>query len=185
MTSTPTIALVGPMAVGKSHIARELARLAHLPHCDLDKEIEKCVGQSIPALFASRGEAEFRRLESEVLFDRLKQRGIIATGGGVVLLKKNRAMLREPFVVYLRARAETLAARIRLQPGTRPLIDGESTLDFRRTLERVQTILAARSAHYEEVADLIIDTDEREPRAVAHQIWTQFQLWRPSFSTEL
>ena len=180
-----TIALVGPMAVGKSHIARELARLSQWPHCDLDKEIERRIETTIAAFFASHGETEFRKVESEILREVLSQGGIIATGGGVVTQQTNRDLLRRSFTVYLRAQPETLARRIRLHPGTRPLIDGDGTLDFDRTLARVREILDARAALYEEVASFLIDTDASEPRHTAHEIWAQFQLWQPSFSTEL
>ena len=185
MTNAATIALVGPMAVGKSHIARELARLSHWPHCDLDKEIERRIETSIAAFFASHGEAEFRQIESEILREVLERGGIIATGGGIVTQEINRDSLRQVFTVYLRAQPETLARRIRLQPGTRPLIDGDGALDFSRTLLRVREILDARAAWYDEVASFIIDTDESDPRHTAHEIWAQYQQWQPFFSTEL
>jgi shikimate kinase len=173
-TSTPrTIVLIGAMGSGKSHIARDLARLSGLPSRDVDALIVAHAGQNIADIFAQFGEAYFRELEGEILEQTLQSGGIIATGGGVVTQPKNRELLRAAAVpvVYLRAKPATLAERIRLQPGTRPLIDGDGTLDFDKTLARVAGILQQRATLYESCATHIIDTDHRTPRDVAHDIW--------------
>lgn len=170
-----TIALVGPMGSGKSHVARDLARISGLPFIDLDAEIERRAGSSIATIFFTEGEEVFRQTETEALRETIECDSILATGGGVVTRPENCVLLRAAKVVYLRAKPETLAARIRQQPGTRPLIDGEGTLDFDRTLARVEEILAQRSALYESVANLVLDSDERAPRELAQEIWTTFR----------
>lgn len=169
-----TIVLIGAMGSGKSHIAREVARLSCRPTRDLDALIVARCGQSVAAVFKEKGEAEFRALETEVLAQALNEGGIIATGGGAVTQETNRRLLAESGVpiIYLRARAETLASRIRLQPGTRPLIDGDGALDYEQTVVRVQEILDARTPFYEVCAGYTVDTDDRQPRDVAHEIWT-------------
>lgn len=55
------------MGCGKSSVGRELARLLCWPFVDLDSVIEERAGRSIPEIFASDGEAVFRRLEAEAL----------------------------------------------------------------------------------------------------------------------
>jgi len=55
------------MGCGKSSVGRELARLLCCPFVDLDSVIEERAGRSIPEIFASDGEAVFRRLEAEAL----------------------------------------------------------------------------------------------------------------------
>lgn len=167
-----TLVLIGAMGSGKSHIAREVARLSCVPSRDIDALIVAQCGQSVAAVFKEKGEAEFRALETEVLRQALRDGGIIATGGGAVTQEANRHLLCASGVpvVYLRATPETLATRIRLQPGTRPLIDGDGALNHEQTVARVGEILRQRVPHYEFCAQHTVDTDGRTPRDVAQEI---------------
>ena len=61
------ISLTGFMGCGKSSVGRELSRLLCCPFMDLDDVIEERAGRRIPEIFASEGEAEFRRMEAEAL----------------------------------------------------------------------------------------------------------------------
>ena len=58
---------MGFMGCGKSSVGRELARLLCCPFMDLDDVIEEAEGRSIPEIFATDGEAAFRRMEVEAL----------------------------------------------------------------------------------------------------------------------
>lgn len=95
-----TIVLVGYMGAGKSTVAKLLAEKLAMPIVDLDKKIEESAQLPIPDIFAKQGEAAFRKLESQVLQESLQQTGIIATGGGVVLSKTNRDLLKDAWVVF-------------------------------------------------------------------------------------
>lgn len=55
------------MGSGKSTIAAELSRMLHRPVLEMDEEIEKREGMSIPAIFSEHGEAYFRQLETDLL----------------------------------------------------------------------------------------------------------------------
>jgi shikimate kinase len=165
------------MGSGKSSVARELAHLLKSEVVDTDAQIEQQSGQRISEIFRVQGEEAFRQLESDVLRDALdcSVGDVISTGGGIVKSVANRELLQEAAragatVVYLRASAQTLARRIRLQPGVRPLIDGERVLDETETRERVADLLVERNALYESCATLVIDTDEHSVREIAHQI---------------
>lgn len=171
------IVLVGFMGCGKSSVARALAKQLDTEAADLDSLIEDRAGTTIAQIFASRGEDEFRRIETEVLCEALQDKSIriIATGGGIVGQEANRALLKEAaahgaLVVYLCAQADILATRIRRQPGRRPLIDGDRVLDMDETRARVQQILEIREPLYREVANLIIDSGESSPYKIAQQI---------------
>ena len=61
------LSLMGFMGCGKSSVGRELARLLCCPFMDLDEVIEEAEGRSIPEIFATDGEAAFRRMEAEHL----------------------------------------------------------------------------------------------------------------------
>ncbi len=161
-----TVVLIGFMGCGKSCVARRLAPLLNWPASDLDQQIESAIGISIAQFFASHGEEAFRAEETRQLHEALQERGILAAGGGIVTRQENRHLLRNAqrsgivSVVYLRARPETLATRIRRQPGVRPLIDGHRVLNWIETRERVRFLLDQRSCWYQECADLIVDSDE-------------------------
>src|ERR1700753_1739333 len=81
-----SIVLVGMMGAGKSTIGRRLSARLGLPFLDADAEIEAAAGMSIPDIFDSRGEAEFRDGEVRVIA-RLLDNGpsVLATGGGAVM----------------------------------------------------------------------------------------------------
>ena len=61
------------MGCGKSSVGRELSRLLCCPFIDLDSFIEEREGRPIPEIFASEGEASFRRMELEALHDIVAQ----------------------------------------------------------------------------------------------------------------
>ena len=64
---TGNLFLIGFMGSGKSTIAAELSRMLHRPVLEMDEEIEKREGMSIPAIFSEHGEAYFRQLELPLL----------------------------------------------------------------------------------------------------------------------
>lgn len=126
-----TLFLYGPPASGKTTTAKRLAKEFGRMYVDLDEEIVARAGRSIPEIFATDGEAGFRRLESAAL--REVSAPIVALGGGTLLDPANRAWAEEHgFVVVLDADDETIARRIEAAKGTRPLGDR----------------LAERRAHY-------------------------------------
>ena len=67
------ISLTGFMGCGKSSVGRRLSQLLCCPFMDLDDVIVESAGRSIPEIFASEGEAGFRRMELEALM------GILST----------------------------------------------------------------------------------------------------------
>lgn len=138
-----TLYLYGPPASGKSTLARGLARDFGRMYLDLDEEIVRMAGMSIPEIFSARGEAAFRRLESEAL--REASAPIVALGGGTLLAPENRKWAEERgFVAVIDVDDETVARRIEAAKGTRPL--GNK--------------LAERRAHYASFAHHI-DADTR------------------------
>ncbi|BCM92402.1 shikimate kinase [Abditibacteriota bacterium] len=166
------IFLLGFMGSGKSAVARALSRQLNLPLIDLDARIEQEIGTSIGQFFSSQGEEEFREVETRVLEDVEAENVVVSLGGGVPTRKKNREMLqmaarKGALVVYLAAQSQTLAERIRRQPGKRPLIDGGGTLDFEATRRRVEELMEAREAFYRECASFEVQTDENSIPQIA------------------
>ena len=96
LKKTENIVLSGMPGAGKSTVGKRLAQELNRPFFDLDEEIVRIAGRSIPEIFATNGEAAFRNLETMVLREVLaNQKGIVlATGGGAVLRDENVNLLR-------------------------------------------------------------------------------------------
>ena len=95
------IVLVGMPGCGKTAVGRELAALSGRTLADLDGELVRRAGKSIPEIFAEEGEGAFRELEGQVLAEACAGHGqIIATGGGAVLRAENRNAMRRTGRVY-------------------------------------------------------------------------------------
>lgn len=90
------IILVGMPGCGKTTNGKKLAEAMGKTFVDADEEIIKLAGCSIPEVFASQGEAGFRKLETTVLETICKQSGlVISTGGGCVTRPENYPLLRQ------------------------------------------------------------------------------------------
>ena len=165
MKGATNVFLVGPMGAGKSTIGRHLARVLGQRFVDADREIEARTGASISLIFDLEGEAGFRRRESAVIAELAASDGlVVATGGGAVLDPANRAALRQRgTVVYLHAPLEVLVRRTH-RDRDRPLLQTE---DPERVLS---SLLAIRDPLYREIADIIIETDQRPPRMVVQEV---------------
>jgi len=75
------------MGAGKTTVGQLLSKKLRLPFKDTDAEIESRTGADIPWIFDVEGEAGFRDRETQVLKDLLSDNfGVIATGGGIVML---------------------------------------------------------------------------------------------------
>lgn len=172
----PSVVLIGFMGSGKSSIGRRLARRLRYEFLDLDREVELSAGKKISQIFADEGEEEFRRRETQALRKSLKKSAVIASGGGLVTRPENRALLREAAgqgasIIYLKAQSDTLAERIRRQPGKRPLIDGPGQpLNYEDTRSRVEELLESRREFYEECATHTVVTDGRDLEVVVDEI---------------
>lgn len=144
------ITLIGLMGAGKTTIGRKLAHSLSIPFVDSDHEVEKTAGCTIADIFEQYGEAEFRRVEHEVIRRLIKQAPIVlATGGGAFMHAKTRALLKErTTTIWLHCSVETLLERISHHTH-RPL------LNSRDKREILSNLMMARYPIYAE-ADLII-----------------------------
>lgn len=158
------LSLCGMMGVGKTTVGIELAKKTSLLWFDTDKVIEDKYGK-ISDIFAKSGEDFFRDLETETVKNLCQQNGcILSLGGGLVLRKENVDTLKKVGkIVYLRAKKETLVQRLRFD-NTRPLLQGEDIET------RVQKLIRQRATIYENVADYVIDVDNKTVQEIANEI---------------
>lgn len=170
MTIPRHVVLVGLMATGKSTVGRLLAARLGRPLVDTDDVVERAAGMTVRELWASEGEPAFRARETAALRAALAGTpSVVAGAGGVVLADENRALLSAPevLVVWLRADVDTLLARVAAAGDAhRPLLDRDPAAALRAMAQN-------RTARYEEVADLVIDVDDRSPDEVATAIADQ------------
>jgi shikimate kinase/3-dehydroquinate synthase len=140
------VALVGFMGAGKSTLGWDVAGRLGRRLVDLDHELARTAGRTIPELFEERGEAEFRVLEAEATIATLQNErpAVLALGGGAVETPKIRRALREhALTVHLDVDPDTAWGR---SVGSgRPLARDEGS--FRDLHER-------RKPLYAEVADV-------------------------------
>lgn len=167
-TTGPHLVLVGLMGAGKTSVGELCAARLHRAFVDTDHLVETAAGMSIADIFTVYGENRFRALEREAVTDACASPvpAVIACGGGAVLHADNRRRLQAAgLVVWLQAPPEVLADRVGRGPARteRPLlVDGPAA-----TLERLALV---RAATYAAVADVVVDTTERDVREVADAV---------------
>ncbi len=156
------------MGAGKSTIGRHLAQMLHLEFHDSDQEIESRTGADIAWVFDVEGEEGFRNRETQVVADLTEKQGIVlATGGGSIQSKEIRNNLSaRGIVVYLETTIDKQVARTQ-RDKRRPLLQVD---DPREVLENLAEV---RNPLYEEIADVIVKTDEQSAKVVANQIIEQ------------
>jgi shikimate kinase len=158
-----SIFLTGFMGCGKSTLGPIAANVLGLPFVDLDDAIVEEAGQTISAIFASEGEAGFRRREAEALRRAgLGRPAIIALGGGAFVQPTNaRWLMGNGTVVYLRMPTAALAERLLRSPTPRPLLFGPDgqRLSAPELRARVAALVAERAPHYAR-AHLTVDVGD-------------------------
>ena len=134
------IFLYGPPASGKSTLGRKVAQATEREFVDLDEEIVKVAGRTIPEIFAAEGEPAFRARELAALQAVAGRSGcVVALGGGALLNPEARRVAEAAGrVVCLDCPLETLLARLSCD-GSRPLAADR---------ERLRRLVESRAAHY-------------------------------------
>jgi hypothetical protein len=150
------VVLIGFMGCGKSTVGRALEKKWGYKYLDMDAHIEAAEGMTINEIFASKGEAYFRELETGMLKKLAgTKRYIISTGGGTPLREENRQLLKElGTVIYLRVSPETVCERLK-DDTTRPLLQRPDKE------EAVRELLGKRKNLYAAAADYTISVDRK------------------------
>jgi shikimate kinase len=154
------------MGSGKTTVGRRLAHELNQVFFDTDHEIINKTGVTIDHIFDIEGEEGFRERESKILENLCQMPNIIlATGGGIVILSKNRKILKNSgLVVYLSSSVDQLLNRT-AKSKTRPLLENSS--DRRKTIIE---LLEARDVYYREVASFVVDTTGKKLHEVVNII---------------
>lgn len=166
------VLIVGMMGSGKTTAGRLLAsRLGRVFH-DSDEEVLARTGMTVPAIFATRGEAAFRAEERAVLACAAASGtpGVIAVAGGAVLDPDSRRRIRRAgLVIWLRVAPYVLAARLGAGLG-RPLLE-------RDTAAILCLLEARRRPVYQAIADAVLDVEWLTPMVVAERAEHLARAW--------
>ena len=156
------------MGSGKTTVGRLVAAKLGWPHVDSDEQVCARTGRTVREIFETDGEAAFRREESAALGEAATEApdgpAVVSVAGGAVLDAANRELLAATGrVVWLQAPAHVLATRVHAGTDHRPLL-GDDPAGALAALDETRRPL------YEDLADLMIDTSERNPTQVAEAV---------------
>jgi len=159
------VALYGFMGVGKTSSGALLADALGYKFIDMDDEIEKRTGKTIPEIFSEDGETRFREHERDLVIELSRKKGyVIGCGGGALADLVNAEALRESStLVYLTASVDAILERTGKE-SHRPLLRVD---DPRKTVE---DLIKKRNPVYKRYAEIEIDTTGKTPEAVAQEI---------------
>jgi len=171
------IVLMGLRGAGKSTIGRLIAGRLGREFVDLDDETAKVLG------FAGAGEAlgvrgleAFRAAEVAALramSGRSASVGVLALGGGTPTAPGAVQALRSMDgvrLVYLRASASELQARLRGDTTARPPLVGSDAV------AEVPDVLKARDGLYRAIADVVVETDGLTCEQIADLLIEQLRI---------
>ena len=159
--------LIGYMGSGKTTIGKLFAQTYGYKFCDTDYLIEKQTKKKISDIFASKGEAYFRDLETHTLETIQGQliNTVLSTGGGMPCREENVRLLQSiGTVIFLKVSKETVISRLK-EDTTRPLLQGD------HFEEKVEEMLAIRNPLYEKAANYVVDTGKNTTKEVVETIY--------------
>ncbi len=160
------IVLIGFMGSGKTTVGKYLEEHYGYSFLDTDAYIEEKEGMSISDIFAVKGEEYFRTLETNVLqdFTHTLHKTILSTGGGMPLRQENAELLRKiGQVFYLNASANSIYDRVK-NDTSRPLLQVDDPY------AKICEMLDTRNPIYSDVANVVINTDDRSVSDISREI---------------
>lgn len=142
------IYLIGMPGSGKTTIGKKLAEKLNTNFVDLDDYIAKTNHMFVEDIINQYGEQIFREKETLALSELSNFEGVISTGGGVVTVKKNKAIM-DGVKIYLDTPLETIKVRLE-NSFQRPLLKTQSLDD----------LYDKRFLKYQDFADVIVSNHD-------------------------
>lgn len=164
------IYLIGYMGCGKTTIGKLLAEQCGRIFCDLDQKIEEREGCSVSEIFQNRGEAYFRKKETEILSELIQtQQHIIALGGGTVLQEANVKLLQHAGaeVIWLDVSPEEAYRRLK-GDHSRPLLENLASEEEKKNL--ITRMIHDRQPFYQKAATRREDVNQMSAEEKAKEL---------------
>jgi shikimate kinase len=156
----PKAVLVGLPASDTSTIGPRLAKAMGVSPLASDAVVGETTGRTLPDIFSTDGEKEFRRIEEEVVLGVLSSHdGVLSLGGGAVTSAGVREALAGHTVIYQEVNVAEGVRRTGVITA-RPLLAGVDLA------EKFRTLMTQRVPLYRKVATIRVDTNRRNPGAV-------------------
>jgi len=148
------IFLIGFMGCGKTTWSKKLATRLGYEFIDLDTVLEEQVGKSIPDYFTEHGEADFRRVESEVLKQYLyPEKAVVSTGGGLPCFFDHMDWMNSHGkTIYIKLSPKTLADRLENARVVRPVLQGKKGDEL---VAFIEGKLAERECFYNQATHIL------------------------------
>lgn len=162
-----SIVFIGFMGVGKTTVAKLVAKKLYRDFIDIDQEIEKEYDMPTTEIFKQFGEQTFREKEKEYVLRYSNQPlKVIALGGGAFMSEDIRNIcLENNIVFYLDISWESWKDRLHMLIDSRPILQNRSLEDIEQLFNERKTFYqehnsSLRTDHVseEEVANYIIDS---------------------------
>ncbi len=165
------IVLIGFMGVGKGTIARALVKKMKRFGLDTDDLIESMENRKIKDIFASDGEAYFRKCEKKTAkwLEKNVKKAVISTGGGFFKVDN---LEKIGTIVYLQSSFEAILKRLQehenadLKLAKRPLLTD---------MNKAKALFNERQMQYEAKADIIIDVENRDVQEIVADLELLFK----------
>lgn len=152
------IYLIGFMGSGKTHWGKLLSEKLGILFFDLDVQVAEHTGKSIPEIFASEGEEQFRLIEKDILHIITESHGsfVLSSGGGTPCYFNNIDYMKQAgTVIWINTPLETLYKRLVEEKQNRPLI---KDLTDEQLNSFIQKKFSDRRIYYEQ-ADVSVEED--------------------------
>ena len=160
---SPVVVFVGPPGAGKTTVATAVAARLGVSMRDTDADIVRVESMSVAEVFIDKGEGYFRERETAAVRDALaNHEGVLALGGGAVINRNTRELLKTERVVFLDVGLAAAVKRVGMN-ANRPLLLGN-------VRAQLKLLMDERRVLYSEVAKFIVDTDDLDAEQVAESV---------------
>lgn len=161
---TKNIVLFGFMGTGKSSVGKKLAEDLKMKFVEMDSVIEEKENRSISNIFSKKGEKYFRKLERNLVKKISKEKGlVVSTGGGVVLNPDNvKDFKKNGILVCFNASPKEIYKRI-TKTKRRPLLNVDNPL------RKIKDLLDYRRPYYDKIK-IQINTTGKDIKKIVCEI---------------
>lgn len=172
---TSNIILIGLMGVGKTTVARGVAKELDMDFFDTDFEMEEVTGLKLKDIYRKYGEIRYRSEES-LIINKLKQKEnfVISVGTSMPMTEETKRILPQiGTVIWLNDQLPVIKERIKRKYNKVLLPRGVNLKNFDEWAK-------IRFAEFEEIADYVVNVNNRDLDSVINFI--AFDLIKKNYS---